>query len=151
MSSNRHVKEVRELLGTVGEGHHAMAVVKAMREAGYEPESWSTELKSLQGEGSLVGFVESCKKNGDGDANKQLVEGLRDLLNMQSLLSNLADAQSAKYSAGRHNPEERDAVYNDTKQMDSAWAYLNSSQSPAKSLVPVSSHVFIWSQTCHSG
>ena len=117
MASNRHVKEVRELLSTVGEGHHAMGVVKAMREARYEPESWSQELKAMQRDGSLVGFIESCKKkNGDGDADN-LVEGLRDLLNMQSLLSNLADSQSAKYSAGRHDPEQRDAVYNDTKQM----------------------------------
>jgi hypothetical protein len=117
--STRHIKEVREFLGTMGDAPHTGAVVRTMREAEYEPESWATELRTMQREGTLAGFVESCKQASAqrGDANNELAEGLRDLLNMQSLLNNLADNQGAKYAAGRHDPETREAVYNDTKQM----------------------------------
>ena len=67
MASSRHAKGVREFLTLIGEAPCTSAVVKTLKEARYEPETWVTELKGMQREGQLLGFVAPHDRRGRRD------------------------------------------------------------------------------------
>ena len=117
MSRPRCEKAVREYLAGQGEEHLTQSVIKALEAKGKASEMWAPELLSLQRDNMHLLFLERVKERWADDVDRDMKDSLSDLVNMESVLTRVADDQRAKYTPQSMTQEDREHVYADTERM----------------------------------